>query len=509
MAAKARKLMDEHTCRINCIKNITSEQLDQAFEGFWSLASWSAQNTYISGLVSQRIVSRRYSQKGNDSRRKFTRDYFLSVSTGTVKVCKTMFLATLDISNGRLSRALKSQLQTGNGTPIGDRRGKHTPLNKTPQSRIEQVRNHISSFPTYASHYSRKDNPSKRYLSPTLSISKMFKLYKEECEKKSINPVKEWCYRRVFVTDFHLSFHRPHSDTCKRCDAFKVKIEAIQSDDNKKVLKDQWELHKRKAENAQNHLKIDSQLQGSEIDTFTFDLQKTMPTPSLTTSVAYYKRQLWTYNLGVHSCSANDVFMYMWHEGQASRGSQEIGSCLMKYLKQKVAENKKVFFAYSDACGGQNRNINIALFWSYAVTKLGVNEINHKFMVSGHSYLPNDRDFGKVENAKKRHENVYTPQQWMKIVEEANRKKAFNVVPMKTEDFVGVSDYKKQIVIRKKDTAGNKVEWLKIQWIKLIQGSPNLIYYKYNLNDCAAWNRFGLNKRVGTWSTSNDIITCS
>ena len=287
------------------------------------------------------------------------------------------------------------------------------------------MREHISCFPKYASHYSRKDNPNRQYLSENLSIGKMFQLYPEKCQDLQIQPVKEWCYRRIFVTDFNLSFHRPHTDTCKKCDAFNVKIEAMEDDREKATLQAQWELHQRKAEKAQDQLKIDIALNASEVDTFTFDLQKTMPTPALTTSVAYYKKQLWTYNLGVHSCTSDDVFMYIWHEGQAGRGSQEIGSCLLKYLNTKVEESKKIFHAYSNSCGGQNRNINIALLWSYGVTKLGIKEINHKFMVSGHSYLPNDRDFRKVENAKKRHENVYTPNQWMNIVAEANKKKNF------------------------------------------------------------------------------------
>ena len=323
----------------------------------------------------------------------------------------------------------------------------------------------------------------------------MLQLYQEKCQDLQIQPVKEWCYRRIFVTDFNLSFHRPHTDTCKKCDAFNVKIEAMEDDREKATLQAQWELHQRKAEKAQDQLKIDSALNDSEVDTFTFDLQKTMPTPALTTSVAYYKRQLWTYNLGVHSCTSDDVFMYMWLEGQAGRGSQEIGSCLLKYFNTKVEENKKIFHAYSDSCGGQNRNINIALLWSYGVTKLGIKEINHKFMVSGHSYLPNDRDFGKVENAKKRHENVYTPNQWVNIVAEANKKKTFKVIPMASEDFIGFNDYKKNLVIRKKDTAGRKVEWLKIQWIRLVNESPTLSYFKYNLTDLSAWNTLDLAKR--------------
>ena len=48
--------------------------------------------------------------------------------------------------------------------------------------------------------------------------------------------------------------------------------------------------------------------------------------------------------------------------------------------------------AYSDSCGGQNRNIKMALFWSHIVSTLPITEINYKFMVTGHSFLPNDQD---------------------------------------------------------------------------------------------------------------------
>ena len=78
----------------------------------------------------------------------------------------------------------------------------------------------------------------------------------------------------------------------------------------------------------------------------------------------------------------DDVYMYMWHEGQAGIGSQEIGSCVLKHLQQNAA-GERVFNTYSDSCGGQNRNVNIVLLWSYAVARLGIQEVNHKFIVSG------------------------------------------------------------------------------------------------------------------------------
>ena len=65
--------------------------------------------------------------------------------------------------------------------------------------------------------------------------------------------------------------------------------------------------------------------------TITFDLQKTLPTPVLTTGVCYYKRQLWTYNLGIHSMVDDQAFMYLWNEFIALRGPDEIASAFQHY----------------------------------------------------------------------------------------------------------------------------------------------------------------------------------
>jgi hypothetical protein len=45
--------------------------------------------------------------------------------------------------------------------------------------------------------------------------------YVDKCKEKYITPVKEWQYRHMFNNKFNLSFHQPHSDTCKKCDFFK------------------------------------------------------------------------------------------------------------------------------------------------------------------------------------------------------------------------------------------------------------------------------------------------
>ena len=69
-----------------------------------------------------------------------------------------------------------------------------------------------------------------------------------------------------------------------------------------------------------------------EIFVFSFDLEKTLTFPKLTTSVAYYKRNLYIYNLKYHDFNKNISHMFVWPKTERSRGSEEVLSCLIKYM---------------------------------------------------------------------------------------------------------------------------------------------------------------------------------
>ena len=185
--------------------------------------------------------------------------------------------------------------------------------------------------------------------------------------------------------------------------------------------------------------------------------------------------------------------MHMWDEKEGSRGSQEIGSCVLTFLRENPLQAKHLI-AYSDSCGGQNRNINIVCLWQYVVCNddFSYTTIDHKFMISGHSYLPNDRDFGGIEGARRRQSSLYVPEQWGELVRKARRVNAFQVRWMTQADFVSVGPLKGAIVNRKANTNGDKIEWLTIHQIHVEKSSPLSYKYSYTLNDLEPWKTVDL-----------------
>ena len=192
---------------------------------------------------------------------------------------------------------------------------------------------------------------------------------------------------------------------------------------------------------------------------------------------------MWTYNLGIHDCSNEKGFMCMWPESIASRGSQEIASCLLKHFCSARSQASHLI-VFSDACGGQNRNINMACFWLYIVSNpdLSYTAVDHKFMLSGHSFLPNDRDFGAVEKASRMTQHIFVPEDWYMLVERARRKNPFIAVRMATPDFISLEAVKERIVNRKINTQKQKVNWLNIRWIQVRKEKPYQFFYRYSLN---------------------------
>ncbi|KAJ8928674.1 hypothetical protein NQ314_018768 [Rhamnusium bicolor] len=139
-----------------------------------------------------------------------------------------------------------------------------------------------------------------------------------------------------------------------------------------------------------------SQEPTSQHCTIAVDLQQVIFIPSLTHGDMFYLRQLSVFNLGIHIGDTNQAFMCLWHEGTTGRGGNEIASCVLKVLRAN-ATNKKILNLWTDNCIGQNKNKMMLLALILLVKEGTLDEIHHKYLVKGHSYLPCDRDFAFIE----------------------------------------------------------------------------------------------------------------
>ncbi|CAG4955519.1 unnamed protein product [Colias eurytheme] len=494
-------------CVEKCHTKISPSQQKELFQKFYELGTFDLQTSYLFSLINVTPKLRQShainQTESSTSRRSNTRVYKVANSDGVpTKVCKEFFKKIFQVSDGRITRLLKNKLSVS--TPPQDQRGRHIPKNKTSDDQVQNVKSFIEKFPTYESHYTLHKSSARLFLPPELNITKMYSLY---CEQ-SATPLSYYMFTKIFNENFNLSFHPPISDSCKRFDMLNIKMQACDNEEEKSHLETQRKLHLLKADSARNNYNKDKEEAKVNGNTtvLVFDLMKTLPTPIISTGICYYKRQLWTYCLGIHDAATDKVTMCLWDETIASRGPQEIGSCLLRYIKENVTTKKLIL--YSDQCGGQNRNIKMAVLCQYitAHPDFVVESIDHKFFLSGHSYLACDQDFGLIEKKKKLFKNIFVPDDWDEVIKAARKKEPFVVIKMKKEHFFSTKRLEMNITNRKITSEGSKVKWLSIQWLKYHQMHKHKIFFKYSNNEDVIFEYVDLSKRNTTDITELELL---
>lgn len=478
-----------YCCKLNCQLKIDDVEQRAIFKTYYNLKNWTLKTLFIRSHVEQNAVRQKFAGLNPIiplKDRRFTYHYFLEDSANVKhKVCVNFFCKCIKINTNRVYRAINSA-QTN---PIAkDLRGNGPPKNKTNQRDKQIVMDFISQYPRYESHYGRS-NSEKEYLGPDQSIRKMYESYVTSAEFRRQNVLSEHKFREIFNTKFNLQFKPPKIDTCKTCDSLKINIDSnALSSEEKQKNKELLEQHHQKVTERKNEFLEDveaaKQSNGKTV-CYTFDLQQVLPTPCISANVAYYKRQLATLNLCVFDEVNQKGYMYMWNEHDAARGADEIGSCLMRHLSTFVPESAENVILYSDSCGGQNRNIKVAMLLKKILDSMeSVNTITHKFFTSGHSYNSCDRCFGIIEKSKKKTESVYSPEHWENVIRSAKKNDPkFEVIHMGPNYFYDSKNLLNLITNRKNSTNKTKINWFSIYSIKHIKNQPFRLFIKQKNDD--------------------------
>lgn len=400
-------------CRFKCSDKINISTQKTIFEQYYYLKNWTQKTLYLRSLVDRGFVEENLNSLILQ-KRKFQCKYYLNDSDGIrQRVCLSFLSNCLCISQSTLKKTSNYVQKNPDAT---ENRGQF-PTRKYNDHDVNFLRECIKSFPQYDSHYSNVESGSQRkYLSPFLNIKRMYREYRIKCAFKKKKCLPEWKYRFVFNTEFNLRFGRLKVDTCRKCDSIEANLQsekrASKRDELLKMREEHYAIVKRTKNDIKDCIAHACIPQNKE-EFLVFDLQRALEVPSISVSDAFYKRQLWCYNLCVYDKVRKSGFMYVWDESIASRGAQEISSCLYKYLTTYMPKDTKKLFLLSDSCSGQNKNIKLAMmlknFLANQCNRRELQEIEHMFFVSGHSYNSCDQCFGVIEKQRKVTENIYIP----------------------------------------------------------------------------------------------------
>lgn len=122
--------------------------------------------------------------------------------------------------------------------------------------------------------------------------------------------------------------------------------------------------------------------------------------------------------------------------------------------------------------------------WQQLILEGLFESIEHKFLVSGHTHLPCDRDFAAIEKyLKKYFKCVYTPEDWYTAVKIAKRTNPFEVIIMTQENFYVFKELQEKIVRKTVTDTKEKVRFSKIRCFKFSSENPNIMYIKHLINE--------------------------
>lgn len=292
----------------------------------------------------------------------------------------------------------------------------------------DSIISHISSFYVTESHYMRNKS-LRQYLPCELNVKKMWRMWKLEREKANSRTCSFSKYHHVFSTKFNLGFGSPRVDICSTCVNFQNKIAAqVDIVENSNMLK----LHRLRAKKFRM-LMEQSRLQRDTL-TVVFDMQQNKPLPHINIGETYYSRQLWLYNLGIVVHTHNrkqpprNIRFYTWLETDSGKGSNEICSALHHFLcslpRRLKTRGYKRLHLYCDSCPAQNKNMSMmAMLLTYMNGRRNVcfEEIRITFPIRGHSYMPPDQVFGRLEKEYRKKELIKTPQGYYEIMQKHGR----------------------------------------------------------------------------------------
>lgn len=188
--------------------------------------------------------------------------------------------------------------------------------------------------------------------------------------------------------------------------------------------------------------------------------------PHIPVQETFYLRQLSVYVFCIHDIKKNKAKLYVYHEGQAKKGPDEVCSFLSDFLSD-VPDSVKNLHVYSDNCGGQNKNHTLMRYLLSLTDSGRFENITYFFPMKGHSFLPCDRDFSTMKKSFKKKDCIYSITEINEIIVNSSNSRKFEVKEINGLDIIDFKTwwpifYKKKMLCLTKQIQKVSIETKKL-----------------------------------------------
>ena len=383
----------------------TEENRKEIFKNFWSNMSWDERKVFVANNVEQ-VTKKRKRTDAETSRRSMSYTYYLKLDDCRSRVCKEMFLATLNLGEWSVKSWLQNSSE-GMSTASKNRRRPQKPESDEHKG----ISEFLQSLPKLESHYCRAST-SKLYLEPMWqSHSALYKEYVANCRRSNKRAMSRSIFSSVFE-NMNLSLYSPKKDQCDICVMHKL---GHLSDVD-------YQAHQLKKEEARAEKTRDKDDASRDITklVFTMDLQAVLLAPKLKASASFYKTKLAVHNFTLYNLATKSSTCYVWHEGEGGLVGSVFASMVCSYLDIQITDNIKEVTLYSDGCTYQNRNA----LMSNALLSLAIKKkvtLYQKYLEKGHTQMECDSVHSTIERELKKRE-IYVPADYLQLFRNARKK---------------------------------------------------------------------------------------
>lgn len=379
------------------------------------------QDNFIIKHTKVTAVHRRRPVNNRGNKKDMAVTYFARRRNSLIPVCKRTFLSILALKKGRVTGVINRHFKTMGESARENRGGDHK--TKKYASKRKAITDFINKLVPLEIHYCRSKIKSRQYLSSELNINKLYKMFIAQAADEH-KTIKASYFREIFKTKYNIGFGSPRTDMCSTCIVLQERIKYEKSLELKNNLMIESRIHKLRAKAFYNLLKDNSE----NLLILSFDCEKNQPIPKVPDQSAYYSRQLYVYNLTVvvgnskSQLTPGNTFIYAWTEDVLPKASNEIASavfhCLNNVFLTPNLEHITHIRLVADGCSGQNKNLSVlamAAKWLKDYAPENIKGVEILFPVVGHSFLPSDRIFAKIEKEIKRREVICSPDEYYEI----------------------------------------------------------------------------------------------